>query len=126
MQLSELPERLKQMARRMLNLVMFFVVCILVIGAIFIGWLCGLQAVKFTHPARLAIAKSPDTYGNMLWRDVTFTTSDGLTLAGWYILPEKNSNGAAVLMVHGHGSSRAYFLQHAAYLAGQGYALLLF
>jgi uncharacterized protein len=56
-------------------------------------------------------------------RDVTFTTSDGLRLSGWYV-PSKN--GAAVLIVHGGGGDRDGARLHAAMLAHAGYGVLLY
>ena len=56
-------------------------------------------------------------------RDVTFTTSDGLRLSGWYV-PSKN--GAAVLIVHGGGGDRDGARLHAAMLARAGYGVLLY
>ena len=44
-------------------------------------------------------------------RDVSFRTSDGLRLSGWYV---PSRNGAAVLIVHGGGGSRDGARRHAA------------
>ncbi len=51
--------------------------------------------------------------------DVTFTTSDGLTLHGWYI---PSRNGAAVVDFPGRLGTQA----HARMLASHGYGVLLF
>ena len=56
-------------------------------------------------------------------RDVSFTTSDGLRLSGWYV-PSKN--GAAVLIVHGGGGDRDGARRHGALLASAGYGVLLY
>jgi hypothetical protein len=56
-------------------------------------------------------------------RDVSFRTSDGLTLSGWYV---PSRNGAAVLIVHGGGGSRDGARTHAALLARAGYGVLLY
>jgi uncharacterized protein len=56
-------------------------------------------------------------------RDVSFATSDGLRLSGWYV-PSKN--GAAVLIVHGGGGDRDGARRHAALLARAGYGVLLY
>lgn len=55
--------------------------------------------------------------------DVTFRTSDGLDLSGWYV---PSRNGAAVLIVHGGGGSRDGARRHAALLARAGYGVLLY
>ena len=56
-------------------------------------------------------------------RDVTFTTSDGLRLSGWYV---PTHNGAAVVIVHGGGGDRDGARLHAAMLARAGYGVLLY
>ena len=54
--------------------------------------------------------------------DVTLATADGETLAGWYVASQ---NGAAVVLLHGAGSTRSDVLDHAAVLAGAGFGVLL-
>jgi uncharacterized protein len=56
-------------------------------------------------------------------QDVTFRTSDGLDLSGWYV---PSRNGAAVVIVHGGGGSRDGARRHAALLARAGYGVLLY
>ena len=51
--------------------------------------------------------------------DVTFTTSDGLELDGWYV---PSRNGAAVIAFPGRSDPQA----HARMLARHGYGVLLF
>jgi uncharacterized protein len=53
------------------------------------------------------------------YEDVTFTTSDGLELAGWYI---PSRNGAAVIAIPGRSGSQ----KPARFLARHGYGVLLF
>jgi fermentation-respiration switch protein FrsA (DUF1100 family) len=53
------------------------------------------------------------------YEDVSLTTSDGLTLAGWYI---PSRNGAAVVTYPGRGGPQ----KHARMLARNGYGVLLF
>jgi hypothetical protein len=55
--------------------------------------------------------------------DVTFRSSDGLRLGGWYV---PSRNGAAVLVVHGSGGSRGGAVLHARMLARAGYGVLLY
>lgn len=54
--------------------------------------------------------------------DVTVTTRDGTDLAAWYV---PGRSGAAVLLLHGSGSSRSATLDHAEVLAGLGYGVLM-
>ncbi|TRW44096.1 alpha/beta hydrolase, partial [Georgenia yuyongxinii] len=53
--------------------------------------------------------------------DVSVPTGDGERLAGWYV---PTRTGAAVVLLHGSGSSRSAVLEHAAVLAGRGYGVL--
>src|SRR3954452_2597556 len=55
--------------------------------------------------------------------NVTFESSDGLRLSGWYV---PSRNGAAVILVHGGGGSRDGAKRHAALLARAGYGVLLY
>jgi dienelactone hydrolase len=55
--------------------------------------------------------------------NVTFRSTDGLRLAGWYV---PSRNGAAIVLVHGGGGSRAGAVVHARMLARHGYGVLLY
>ena len=59
----------------------------------------------------------------MAYEDVTFPAADGTELSGWYV---ESANGAAVVLLHGAGSTRSAVLDHAAVLAGHGYGVLLY
>jgi MYXO-CTERM domain-containing protein len=70
----------------------------------------------FTHLGRADVAK-PNLGGN--YERVSFKTSDGLELAGWYVPSE---NGAAVIAFPGRNGPQA----QARVLARHGYGVLLF
>lgn len=53
--------------------------------------------------------------------DVTVPTDDGESLAGWYVPSE---TGAAVVLLHGSGSTRTAVQAHAVELADRGYGVL--
>ncbi len=55
--------------------------------------------------------------------NVHFPSRDGLVLAGWFI---PGTNGATVILAHGHSGHRAEMLPHAAYLHRGGFSVLLF
>jgi pimeloyl-ACP methyl ester carboxylesterase len=59
----------------------------------------------------------------LAYRNVTFRATDGAQLSGWY-LPSRD--GAAVVLLHGAGSTRADVLPQAAVLARHGYGVLLY
>lgn len=81
------------------------------------------QAVGLTTvPATRVGQTSPGSVG-LDYRDVEFSTPDGVTLSGWYV---PSRNGAAVALLHGAGSTRSAVLPHAVVLARNGYGVLLF
>jgi hypothetical protein len=73
-------------------------------------------AYVYTHAARPVV---PAAALGAPHDDVTFTTSDGLELAGWYI---PSRNGAAVIAFPGRKGPQP----HARMLARHGYGVLLF
>ena len=70
----------------------------------------------FTHLGRATVPEANLGAGH---EEVSFTTSDGLELAGWYV-PSKN--GAAVIAFPGRNGPQA----HTRMLARHGYGVLLF
>jgi uncharacterized protein len=93
-----------------------------------LGWLAGAalgtvllfavlgMSLKTTHAPRWAIAESKLDIAH---EEVRF----GSGLAGWYI---PSRNGAAVLVGHGSGGSRARVLEEIRMLARHGYGVLAF
>ena len=73
-------------------------------------------AYVFTHAARAVV---PEGRLGTTYSEVTFRTSDGLELAGWYI---PSRNGAAVIAFPGRKGPQ----KHARMLARHGYGVLLF
>jgi uncharacterized protein len=69
-----------------------------------------------THLARAVV---PPAHLGAAHQDVSFVTSDGLTLHGWYV---PSRNGAAVIAFPGRKGPQA----HAKMLARHGYGVLLF
>ncbi len=57
------------------------------------------------------------------YEQVSFETTDGLTLFGWYV---PSRNGAAIALMHGSGSSRLGSVEHARILVRHGYGVLLY
>lgn len=80
------------------------------------------SAVYVTNAAHPELgAMTPAEVGHS-YENVTFASSDGATLAAWYV---PSTNGAAALLRHGSGSTRTSLLAHAAFLADAGYGVLL-
>lgn len=78
-------------------------------------------AVAVNHVPRPSIGDAPDAVG-LEHEDLRLRTPDGVELAAWYV---PSTNGAAVVLLHGAGSTRSNVLTQAAVLAGHGYGVLL-
>jgi uncharacterized protein len=98
------------------------VVTLMLIATYLVLWTLG-QAVAASYAPRPALGERTPADLGLAYRDVTFPSSDGTDLAGWY-LPSRN--GAAVVLMHGAGSTRSGVLEHAAVLAEHGFGVLLF
>jgi len=71
--------------------------------------------------AHLGLATPADV--GLVASEVRFTTSDRVSLAGWFV---PSRNGAAVVVVPGASSTRTAVLDQAAVLARHGYGVLLY
>jgi fermentation-respiration switch protein FrsA (DUF1100 family) len=78
-------------------------------------------AVAATNVPRPRLDASPDSVG-LRYEDARLTTDDGVALAGWYV---PSTNRAAVVLLHGAGSTRSDVLQHAVVLARHGFGVLM-
>ena len=72
-----------------------------------------------THFFRRPIGAPPDSS----YQEMTFESSDGLRLAGWY---RPSHNGAAIVVVSGARGDRLGSVGHARLLAHHGYGVLLY
>jgi fermentation-respiration switch protein FrsA (DUF1100 family) len=80
------------------------------------------QALAATNVPSTALGAATPAIKGLGYREVTTTTSDGVVLSAWYL---PSSNGAAVILRHGAGSTRTDTLDHAAVLAEDGYGVLM-
>jgi len=81
------------------------------------------QAVAATNVPPTPLGSTTPADSGLTFADVTFPTTDEVALSGWYV-PSRNR--AAVVLLHGAGSTRSSVLDHAAVLAQHGYGVLLF
>jgi dienelactone hydrolase len=77
------------------------------------------MAVMETHKPREDVSSPP----NAAFADVSFESTDGLRLSGWYRPPR---NGATVLVIHGGGGDRTGAMDHAKLLDRHGYGVLMY
>lgn len=106
------------------NLGVFTLLTLIIVGTLGIFTLTYMVAEGTIHPKRLAVNQTSADYDISEWREVSFMTSDGLRLEGWFILPEVGQG--TVLFVHGHAANREQFIREAMMLHEQGYGALLF
>lgn len=79
-------------------------------------------AVMYAVSPQTALGAGTPAQEGLDYRDVTFTTRDGVELSAWLI---PSGNGAAVVLKHGAGSSRTATIRHAGVLARHGYGVLM-
>jgi pimeloyl-ACP methyl ester carboxylesterase len=97
------------------------VVPLLLISAILVLSLAIAVAATNVPPTSLG-GETPADRG-LAFEEARFAAADGAELSGWYL---PTQNGAAVVLLHGAGSTRSSVLDHAAVLARAGYGVLLF
>ncbi|MGZ4493586.1 MAG: alpha/beta hydrolase [Nocardioides sp.] len=79
-------------------------------------------AVAFTVVPPTALGAATPASEGLAYRSVALTTADGVRLSAW-LVPSRN--GAAVVLLHGSGSTRTAELTQAGVLGRHGYGLLL-
>ncbi len=72
------------------------------------------------------IVPTPDAVGLTAVETVSFTSGDGITLAGWFIAARPSPSRGTVIVLNGNGGNRAYRAMLAAALAPHGLSTLLF
>jgi uncharacterized protein len=102
----------RRWSRRIVAVVVGAVVTPLVLAPVVIGL---VQTHKFREP--IGAAPGP-TY-----QSVSFPSTDGLSLSGWY---HGSTNGAAVVIVSSARGDRSKSVEHAELLVGHGYGVLLY
>ena len=104
----------------------FFTVLTMLLGIVVAGvWLAHTRAMTLVHPGRTQPACTPADRGVGRWEEVRFSTPDNLQLAGWFIPPDPQSDGATLVFIHGLGGNREGLLDEAVMLARHGYGALL-
>lgn len=80
-----------------------------------------LHAKRSTTPLRYPLMASMDI--GIPYKEVTFSSRDGLALSGWYL---PGSNHAAIVVTHGFSSNRLSGVNAARILSKEGFAVLLY
>lgn len=108
---------------RWLGISLTLLLVVLVAGGVL---LARSRALRLIHPERDPIDTTPAEFGIPEWEEITFQSADGLRLAGWFIPPGPEVDGATILLLHGFSYNRAAMLPQAALLVEQGYGALLY
>ena len=103
------------------------------VGALALAGLafCGVTVLAWAFQRRLIYlpfgdVPSPAALGLNRVETVAIPTTDGLTLAGWYLTSSRPDPGAAILVCSGNGGNRAHRAGLGAALRGLGLPVLLF
>jgi pimeloyl-ACP methyl ester carboxylesterase len=80
-------------------------------------------ANRLSRPARRLAGGTPADY-DLPYEGVSFPTSDGIILRGWWI--EAAPLRGTLVFCHGHGGSKAPDLKYVPWLRDHGYSVLLF
>jgi len=95
------------------------------VGIVYLG-ACAYMSFKQSSMVYFPEARydaTPDRFG-MAYERVTLKTSDGVSLAAWWI-PAENARGA-VVFAHGNGGNMSHRLDKALLLRSMGLSVLLF
>jgi fermentation-respiration switch protein FrsA (DUF1100 family) len=98
-------------------------VLVAVLGVILFGGISAFFAWHFTGAIRRPLGARPGEYLTE-WEEVHFRARDGIELAGWFV-PCRGAR-QAVLLLHGHGSTRTQMLARAKFYHAHGYAAFLY
>lgn len=74
------------------------------------------------HPPRMETPVTPDDLG-LKYENVSFTTSDSIAIAGWFV-PSKTSSDRALIVCHGYPCDKNNVIESVSFLADD-YNLLL-
>jgi uncharacterized protein len=81
-----------------------------------------VPSIAATNVPPTALGNFSPAHNGLSYTDVSVLTDDGVALSGWYIA---SHNRAAVVMLHGSGSTRSATLGQATVLARHGYGVLM-
>ena len=114
----------RSLGRRLLRKAAGFLVALVVVVFLVLPWLLSFAITKAgTRPDERARTDTPAAQGAQ-FEDVSFTSSDGIKLSGWY-LPSR-THRVTVVFTHGLFRSRYETLDRGVRLWQEGYGVLLY
>lgn len=112
--------------RRVVRIVAIVVVVLLVVGyGGFVTYVSWKSADSLVHPDRDPITGTPANVG-LAFENVTFTTTDGLALSGWWMPEDAPGHNGTVVFLHGYGDNKNQSLKIAPFLVEHAYDVLAF
>ena len=83
-------------------------------------------AIRFTAPNRQPAEHTPADMG-LVYREVSFESTDGVPLAAWWVPPADEGMPRAAVLVHGWGGDKSdrHVIETAQIYARAGYGVLL-
>jgi len=88
----------RQSGRYWRHLALFTLGTLLVGTLVLVVALSARWAYAYTHPTRHPISGTPADYG-LTYESVTFSSADGLSLAGWFVSPESGTGNRAAIVL---------------------------
>jgi pimeloyl-ACP methyl ester carboxylesterase len=113
--------RWKRILIKTLRLTAFGLFSLVLIGATLMLVMNYQFTIEETAPAPSQVEIPDDLPFEV--EEVTFLSTDGLRIAGWFVPPE---NGVTVILLHGYGGNRLGMRWHAERLVEAGYGVLLY
>jgi hypothetical protein len=95
-----------------------------ILGGIGLGWIAVHTPVRPLLSGEEEEARTKAVTGSAEFRDVALTTPDGVTLRAWFMHP-KDSNGNAVILLHGVSDNRLGMEGYGLWLLKNHYSVLL-
>jgi len=95
-----------------------------VFGGIGLGWIALHPPSPPIHESEERNAQTAAQRTSTEFRDVDLTTSDGVTLRGWFMRPQE-ANGDAVILLHGVSDNRLGMYGYGKWLLENHYSVLL-
>jgi fermentation-respiration switch protein FrsA (DUF1100 family) len=98
---------------------------LVILALVLLAWVAAPAARAVTLVGTWPSRSAPNaTTAGLPVRDVRFTASDGVHLAGWLAL--RSPDAPTIILVHGFKGSRVGMLAYARYLYAAGYNVLLY
>jgi len=111
----------KRLLVKTLRLAAFGIFSLVLISVVLILVLNYQQTIAETAPTPSQV-EIPDDLPFVV-EEVTFLSTDGLQIAGWFVPPQ---NGVTVILLHGYGGNRLMMRWHAQRLVEAGYGVLMY